>query len=239
MLGRVEEATKAFVAQSAASETIGSVQVVLSTDVATTLSETAGKDGATLLMGRKAPRENTSLVRLGRVARRTLRQLHSPTVVVPTDWTIASAGVGPVLVAVDATEPSLAALDFAEELASAVSRPLLAVHALQGPGGLGWATLPDADYLALRERHHREEAEKLVGYLSDNGRASVPVRTAIGPTVPAVLEVAEEVEATIVVCGSRQLTRTERLFTASVGGDLASFAALPVAVVPPDFAPTR
>ncbi len=239
MLGRVEEATKAFVAQSPAAETITTVRAELSTDVAATLSKTAGDEGATLLLGRKAPRENTSLVRLGRVARRTLRQLHSPMVVVPTDWTVAEAGVGPVMVAVDATEASLAALDFGEALAGAVGRPLLAVQALQGPGGLGWATLPDADYVALRERHRREEAAKLVSYLADHGRASISVRSEVGATVPTLLDVADEVHAAIIVCGSRRLTRTERLFTASVGGELASFAAVPVAVVPPDFGPTR
>ena len=239
MLGRVEEATKAFVARSSASEAIASVRAELSIDVAATLSKTAGDEGATLLLGRKAPRENTSLVRLGRVARRTLRQLHSPTVVVPTDWTVASAGTGPVMVAVDATEASLTALDFGETLASAVGRPLLAVQALQGPGGLGWATLPDADYVALRERHRAEEAAKLVSYLADHGRASVSVRSEVGATVPALLEVAQEVQAAIIVCGSRRLTRTERLFTASVGGELASFAPVPVAVVPPDFGPTQ
>jgi len=239
MLGRVEDATKAFVDRSPASKAVASVRAELSTDVAATLSKTAGDEGAALLLGRKAPRENTSLVRLGRVARRTLRQLHSPTVVVPTDWTVASAGAGPVMVAVDATEASLAALDFGEALAGAVGRPLLAVQALQGPGGLGWATLPDADYVALRERHRQEEAAKLVSYLAEHERASLAVRSEVGATVPALLEVAQEVQAALIVCGSRRLTRTERIFTASVGGELASFAPVPVAVVPPDFGPTR
>ncbi len=239
MLKRVEEATRAFVAQSPASEVITSVRAELSTDVATMLSEAAGAEGATLLLGRKAPRENTSLVRLGRVARRALRQLHSPTVVVPTDWTVETAGAGPVMVAVDATEASLAALDFGEALADAVGRPVLAVQALHGPGGLGWATLPDADYVALRERHRQEEAAKMVSYLAEHGRTSISLRSEVGATVPALLEVAEEVDAAIVVCGSRQLTRLERVFNASVGGELASFAALPVAVVPPDYGPKR
>lgn len=238
MLGRVRQAAQAFVAQSPASEAIESVRAELSTDVATTLSTTAGNAGATLLLGRKAPRENTRLIRLGRVARRTLRQLHSPTVVVPTDWTVACAGVGPVVVAVDATEASLVALDFGEAVAHAVGRPLLAVQALQGPGGLGWATLADADFTALRERHRQEQAEELNAYLADNGRGSVALRSEVGPTVPTLIEVAEDVQAVMIVCGSRRLTRTERLFTASVGGELASFAAMPVAVVPPDFGTT-
>ncbi len=239
MLGRVEQATQAFVERSPASAAIGGVRAELSTDVARTLSQTAGHEGATLLLGRKAPRENRSLVRLGRIARRTLRQLHSPTVVVPTDWTAATAGVGPVMVAVDATEASLAALSFGEALATSVGRPLLAVQALQGPGGLGWATLPDADYVALRERYRREEADKLVSFLAEHGRASLTPRSEVGATVPALLEVADDVQAAMIVCGSRRLSRTERIFTASVGGELASFAPVPVAVVPPDFGPAQ
>lgn len=237
MLERVRQGTQAFVDQSPAAKAIESIRVELSTDVATTLSTTAGDDGATLLMGRKAPRENNRLVRLGRVARRTLRQLRSPTVVVPPDWALASAGAGPVMVAVDATQASLAALNFAEALATAVDRPLLAVQALQGPGGLGWATLPDADFNALRERHRQEQAEELTAYLADNGRGSVAVRSEVGPTVPTLVDAAEDIQAAMIVCGSRRLTRTERIFTASVGGELASFATVPVAVVPPDFGP--
>lgn len=235
MLERVEQATKDFVARSAASEAIGTVRAQLSTQVATTLSETAAHEGATLVLGRKAPRENRSLARLGRVARRTLRHLRSPTVVVPTDWTLTSAGKGPIMVAADATESSLAALAFAEALASEVGRPLLAVQALQGPGGLGWATLPDADYVALRDRYRREQAEGLASYLADHGRASLPLRAEVGATAPTLLDVAEDVDAALIVCGSRRLTQPERLFTASVGTELASFATMPVAVVPPDF----
>lgn len=238
MLERVRLGTQAFVDRSPASKAIDSIQVELSTDVAATLSTAAGAEDATLLMGRKAPRENNRLVRLGRIARRTLQQLSSPTVVVPPDWTVASAGVGPVMVAVDATPASLAALDFAEALASAVGRPLLAVQALQGPGGLGWATLPDADFAALRERHQQEQADELTAYLANHGRGCVAARSEVGPTVPTLTDVAEDVGAAIIVCGSRRLTRTERLFTASVGGELASFATVPVAVVPPDFKPT-
>lgn len=235
MLGRVEQATKAFVAQSPASEAISSVRVELATDVASTLTEAARNDGATLLLGRKAPRENTRLIRLGRIARRTLRRLQSPTVVVPTDWTVATAGEGPVVVALDATEASLVALDFAETLADTVGRPLLAVQALQGLGGLAGTMLPDADFVSLRERHRQEEAEALTAFLAEHGRAAVSVRSEVGATVPALIEVAEEVRAAVIVCGSRRLTRTERLFSGSVGGELASFAARPVAVVPSDF----
>lgn len=236
MLGRVEEATKAFVAQSPASDAVGAVRVELAADVASALSETAKNEGVTLVLGRQAPRENTRLIRLGRIARRTLRRLHSPTIVVPTDWTAASAGAGPVVVALDPTPSSLAALDFAETLALAVGRPLLAVQALQGLAGLGGAMLSDGDFVALRERHRAEEAEALTTYLADNGRAAVSVRTEVGATVPALTGVAEDVDAAMIVCGARRLSRTERLLSASVGGELASFAAVPVAVVPPDFA---
>lgn len=235
MVQRIEEAAREFIAQTPARDAIEGVQVEVAANVATSLSETAKAQAAALVLGRAAPRENTRLVRLGSIARRTLRQLAGPTVIVPPDWTAEIAGDGPVMVAVDASASSLAALAFAEALATAVARPLLAVQAIQGLDGLGTAFLPAAEVASSREQHRQREIDELSAFLAEHGHASLAVRSEPGPTLHTLLDVADDVHAAAIVCGSRRLTLAERIFSASVGSELASFAEIPVAVVPPDF----
>jgi len=235
MVQRIEEAAREFIAQTPARDAIEGVQVEVAANVATNLSETAKAQAAALVLGRAAPRENTRLVRLGSIARRALRQLAGPTVIVPPDWTAEIAGDGPVMVAVDASASSLAALAFAEALATAVARPLLAVQAIQGLDGLGTAFLPAAEVASSREQHRQREIDELSAFLAEHGHASLAVRSEPGPTLHTLLDVADDVHAAAIVCGSRRLTLAERIFSASVGSELASFAEIPVAVVPPDF----
>ena len=233
---RIEAATREFVARSPASHAVDGVQVTIAPEVAASLSETAKAQGAALVLGRAAPRENRRLVRLGSIARRALRTLAGPVVIVPPDWTAAIAGDGPIMVAVEASASSLAAIAFAEALATAVGRPLLAVQAVQGLGGLGTAFMTTAEVTSHRDRDRQQEIDDLRAFLDENGHASLAVRPEVGPTLHTLLDVAEDVHAAALVCGSRRLSLAERIFSASVGSELASFAEIPVAVVPPDFA---
>ena len=216
MVQRIEEAAREFIAQTPARDAIEGVQVEVAANVATSLSETAKAQAAALVLGRAAPRENTRLVRLGSIARRALRQLAGPTVIVPPDWTAEIAGDGPVMVAVDASASSLAALAFAEALATAVARPLLAVQAIQGLDGLGTAFLPAAEVASSREQHRQREIDELSAFLAEHGHASLAVRSEPGPTLHTLLDVADDVHAAAIVCGSRRLTLAERIFSASV-----------------------
>ena len=55
-------------------------------------------------------------------------------------------------------------------------------------------------------------------------------------TLWKAFELAEEMDAAVLVCGSRRLTVGERIFSASVGTELAALSKHPVAIVPPDAA---
>jgi nucleotide-binding universal stress UspA family protein len=233
---RVKDAAATFIANSPARDAIEAIRVEVAADVASALCEAVSVPGATLVMGRPAPRENRRLVRLGRVARRTLRQLAGPVVVVPPDWTVALAGQGPIVVAVDASDSSLKAIEFAEDLAGAVGRPLLAVQAIQGVSALSSAFLTPAEFTHSRERHRQQETSELARFLESRGHASLAVRSEVGPTLHTLFDVADDVKAAAIVCGSRRLGLAERILSASVGSELAAFAELPVAVVPPDYA---
>ena len=54
-----------------------------------------------------------------------------------------------------------------------------------------------------------------------------------GPIVRALWTAAVKERACMLVCGSRRLSLLERIFTSSVGSELAATSPLPVAIVPP------
>ncbi len=234
---RLEVSLTRLIEGTSARGAFGEIDVRTAPSVAVELTEEARRNDAVLLIGRAAPRENNRLVRLGAVARRSIRRLTTPVVVTPPDWTAADAGRGPVLVAVDATAPSLGALRFAEQLASSLQRPHVAAHALLGLEGLGTSYLAPAEAMALRGRHKDAESQRLVDFLEQHGYGQLPLRSVSGPTINVLLDVAAEVDAVAIVCGSRRLSLGERLFSASVGSELAALAPLPVAIVPPDLGP--
>ena len=82
-----------------------------------------------------------ALMRLGSVARRMLRQLKQPTIVVPPDLLASQVGRGPVLVAVDFTEDSVRALNWARSFAETIGRPVRLVHFVDVPDQAGYAGL--------------------------------------------------------------------------------------------------
>ena len=51
---------------------------------------------------------------------------------------------------------------------------------------------------------------------------------------PELLAVANEERASMIVCGSRRLSLAERIFSSSVGTELAAAAPIPVAIIPHD-----
>lgn len=190
----------------------------------------AAETAAGLVIGRAARTDGVSLVRLGRVARRLLRVLPGPVVVVPRD--LAAVPPGPIVLATDLGEATSAALSFAQRLATRCGRPLELVHvgerqnhALLDEHGLDWAAYQD-EYRAQVERTFEEwsRAHHL-------GRA--PRHVAYGDAVMAIAEIAAERQAALVVVGSRRLGTAERIFLGSTASGLAGMATCPVAVVPP------
>jgi nucleotide-binding universal stress UspA family protein len=58
-------------------------------------------------------------------------------------------------------------------------------------------------------------------------------RVAVGSVVDRLVACGEEMDASLIVCGSRQLSTPARFVSVSVGSMLASTAARPVAIAPP------
>ena len=197
------------------------------------LAHAVGTHGAdALAIGRRAPRDGDGLVRLGAVARRLLRKLPSPVLVCPPDLRSEHIPSGPILVCVQANAESAAALDFGRRVAKATGTPVQAITVLPPmyPYPHAISYLPAPTY-GGDEHDERESAVR--DWLAEQPGEGVKLTVADGPVVPTILQASDELQASMIVCGSRLLSAVERFFNTSVGTALAGSARVPVAVVPP------
>jgi nucleotide-binding universal stress UspA family protein len=156
---------------------------------------------------------------------------HCPVVVVRgADPDTAPRQDGPVVVGVDGSPNSRAALDFAFEAAALRGAPLTAVHA--------WSDLPVITVWELTTDWHlvqQNEAKALSQWLAD-GRAlypGVPVEQVVVREGPARILLEHARTAQLVVVGSRGRGGFRGLLLGSTSQALIHHAASPVAVVPP------
>lgn len=202
-------------------------------------AEQLGADG--LILGRSAGSEGWSLVSLGRVTRRLLRAVPGPTVVVPPDFEVEGWGDGPIVVGVEPTADTVEAVRFGRATADRLGLPLLLAHVVSRP--IPAAAADPAIVLALGAQMHRDdgdqpdgsrsEPEGLARWRQEHGFDGLPLELGRGQAGLALLQIADEREATMLVCGSRRLSLSERLLRSSTSRELAAKAARPVAVVPP------
>ncbi len=185
---------------------------------------------AALLIGRWSRMGSRSVVRLGRVARRILRELPLPVIVTPPDLRPDDIGEGPVIFATDLSERSQAAAVFAAQIAARYGRPLVAVH-VGAPREHAALYVLDDDCRALIEERHSRTKAKAEAWVAKHVAGAECV-VVFGAIESEVLELAEKRHALMIVCGSRGLSLAERIFASSTASNLAGHAKCPVAVVP-------
>ena len=213
------------------------VELVEADDPAEALaSERAQRVAAGLIVGRKAASDGRDLIRLGTVARRLLQRLVVPTFVVPPDLEadrLSSVLKGPVVIAVTPAEASIGALQVGLALAKLLGRPALFVRVVNVPEEytqIYWST----EALAQFKNQTIEAArDRTAQWLTEQG-CSAPLTVRYGDTLTELLATLTEQRAPLLVCGSRLLSRAERLIALSTSSELAARAAVPVLVVPPD-----
>jgi nucleotide-binding universal stress UspA family protein len=219
------------VADQGASSSFAGVAVVEATAPEDGLEHgLALKQASALIIGRKARRGEDPVVRLGRVARRLLRQMASPIAVVPPDLG-EELPPGPVVLATDLEPSSDSALLFARDFAAMVGRDLLVVHAVSVQSALQVYVAASAWDRAHLEATERGQAA-VSAYLDKHG-ISAQIEIVRGPIAFGILSACERAQACVLISGSRRLSFVDRIFNSSVGGELAALAAIPVIVVPP------
>lgn len=185
-----------------------------------------------LIIGRQARRGERRVVRLGRVARRLLRSLPAPVVVVPPDLKPEDVGDGPVLLAAGTDADAVGATELAKQIAADLGRPLAVAHVVPGDDYLAAEMVPSGVagefFRELREDHERN----LAVWMRAHGLGGVPQHVMEGSVVDRLAEIARNERSPLIVCGSRGLGLGMRLFSSSVATDLAAACEVPVAVVP-------
>lgn len=185
-----------------------------------------------LVLGRVAPKNPTPFIRLGSVTRNILQSLMLPTIVVPSDYEVQDFRPGPIMVAVDGTDTSNAALAFGRCWSERLQRKLFLAHVLPNDSFLG------EDWLAPQEQHKartqlRTQSQTQIDlWLRRQGQQDARLELAQGDTFQELRYLATHHEACMVVTGSRCLDTSERLFSTSMSSALAASCDRPVAVVP-------
>jgi len=185
-----------------------------------------------IILGRQASREGMALSRLGRVARRVLRRLPRPVIIVPPDVVPPADPGAPIVAACSLDDDCAAAVEFAIEMAERLARPLVLVHVVPHPDDYGARVLP-AESLARLAREHQEEGEQRLAEWSSRRGIAASLVVVQGETVRQLIEVARQRGAAMIVAGSRRLNTFERVFLTSSASQTAAAAPCAVAVVPP------
>jgi nucleotide-binding universal stress UspA family protein len=247
-LTAAERAARAFLVEQGVADAFAHVEALHGAPdkVLQALAEERELDG--LLVGRAAPVEREELVSLGRVPRRLLRRLELPTVVVPPDrgdpgqgaLMQPNAALGPIVVGVTPTRESLEAAGFAVLLGKALALPVVLVHVVERS-----RPALTTGVLSLEPRDPIMRTSDIVPPMDTSGPAAsigqwaarsgledLPLELRVGHVPVELVALAREHHATMIVCGSRRLSLLERVFTSSVGSELAAHADRPVVVVP-------
>jgi nucleotide-binding universal stress UspA family protein len=230
-----------------AASAFSAFEAVPSDEPEAVLARVAEEHGAHgLVIGRAGAAGEWSLVSLGRVARRLLRHVPRPVVVVPPDLDLAALGHGPVVIGVAPVDHAITAIQFGRALAETLDLPMLLVHVIPDPATFPvvspdpmvpmapYTSAEQASSLVDRARVRMGAEHALREWLREHGLGDPPLRAEAGRKAWTLLDVARSVQASMIVCGSRRLSLVERVFESSVGTELAARADRPVVVVPPN-----
>ncbi len=226
----VVENMRRLVAESGVEDPFTEYRAEWAKSVEEGLAEAAKRDETTgILIGKSASDPVPMFGGLGRIARRLLRKLPAPVMVVPRQFVAANIGKGPILLASDLESSSIPAAALADDLARALHRELVVVGVEETfrrvPVLAPEAFVP----LSLIERITLPRIRAWT-YARKIERARAIVRE--GERVHTILGVAREEDAAMIVCGSRCLHLGQRIFASSTASELARGAARPVLVVP-------
>jgi nucleotide-binding universal stress UspA family protein len=232
LLDEARKATIAALHARNAEAAFTSVDVIEADDVIDTLAA-AGRLAATtgIIIGRRAAEGDHAWIRLGKVGRRLLRQLDAPTFVVPPNLERHQIGPGPIVCAVTLDDHGVAVAKFGQHLGKTLGRNTRLVHVIDSGDPVGVAYLPPGAWDDLHRRQ-REVGQAALQDWRDASGLTAYTLLAQGQTVPKLLSAARELDACMLLCGSRRLGLAARAWSSSIGSTLAAAAHLPVGVLP-------
>ena len=207
--------------------------VVQGVHASTALKDALAEHGAEgIIIGRLAPRAGGRIFRLGRTARRLLRMLPGPVIVVPPDYA-ASADKAPVVVTTNLCDDAATAMRFGVEFAKRTGRPVTALHIVPQPDDYAAHYIPAESRAKIAGEHEAEARVGIKKWLTGLGLAVDHQEVIVGHITESAVDYARDKGAALLVSGSRRLSTLERLLITSIGSELAATASCAVAIVPP------
>lgn len=149
----------------------------------------------------------------------------------------ALAGPHGIVVGVDGSTASLAALEWAAQDASMRDVPLTIVHVLTTVDAAAWVDVPiPEDFIEMRDRQAaqimRDAVDAASKWIPDTSRVAVRQHLVEGRPVGALVDLSKDAE--MVVVGCRGLGKVEGLILGSVSAGLLHHTHGPVAVIHED-----
>jgi len=145
----------------------------------------------------------------------------------------------PILVAVDFSDYSAAALRWAAKTADQLGSPLLVLHVVHDPESAPGYYRRSKKLKKHLLRMEEAAAEMMSDFLEQVGKKSPELPTLqdldtlleVGLPVTRILEVAERTKATMIVMGSQGRTGLSHLLLGSKAAKVAQLAPIPVTIV--------
>ena len=154
-----------------------------------------------------------------------------------TDQNSDSSRQGPIVVAVDFSADSQAALTWACEVADWMQTSVLVLHVVHDSSvAPDYYQIDDKDWLAPLVEAAESRMQKFVEDMQKAGSRfksmeTLESRLAVGRPVPNILEVADETDARLIVMGSQGLTGLAHLLIGSKAEQVVRMAKIPVTIV--------
>jgi nucleotide-binding universal stress UspA family protein len=196
---------------------------------AATLTELAA-NGELLVVGRRGMGKFKRLL-IGSTSEAVANQADVPVVVVPDGW---KPGVhsGPVVVALDDSAESAAAIEFAMTMATERHAPVRMIHVWDLPAIYSW----DAMNVAGVSDEWNQTAQRHIETVADQWRHKYPdlrieVEVTRGHAVDGIIAASESSDAQLVVVGGRRRHQLTAALLGSVARGVVQHATCPVAVV--------
>jgi nucleotide-binding universal stress UspA family protein len=145
---------------------------------------------------------------------------------------------GPILVPVDFSPHSTAAVLHACELAHCMKRPLVVLHVVHDPAEMPgyYSKLTKKKNLTRMEDLAKEMLDRFMQELKTEHPQLKPLKKAeamlvLGLPVTRILQVAEKLQASLIVMGSQGLTGLKHLLLGSKAEQIVQLATVPVTIV--------
>jgi nucleotide-binding universal stress UspA family protein len=223
-LGAARDLLEEVLAQTKSRHPELSITSRLVDDVAASALIEESREAAAVVIGAHGARGFSNLV-AGSTTMNVASHAHSTVVVVPTDLNRATGSSG-IVVGVDGSAVTAAAIDFAFREASSTGQAVTAVHAWVDPVTMSPVMQDTADYSRAQEQ---ALAELLAPWKAKYPDVAVAQRVERGHPVHALASAAEHAQLLVVGCRGRGALRSMMLGSVSHG--VLHLAMCPVAVV--------